>query len=156
MALAPGQGAGTLKVTSTPAGGMIFLDGLSTGKQTPFALPKVPAGLEHMILVDKKGYLPGVSRLRLEDGKTEEVNLLLKKGKALPGRVKVSVRTDPPGAVVVLEGKPTKLVTPAEIGLPAGKAVKLELRLPGHAKWLRTVRVVPDVPLAFSIKLKKK
>gem|GEM_PF-285953 len=47
---------GSIKVTSTPAGARIILDGDETGEVTPFTLEEIPAG-SHTVSVWKEGYL---------------------------------------------------------------------------------------------------
>lgn len=48
--------AGSIEVTSTPAGAEIVLDGEETGEITPFTLVDIPAG-SHTVSVQKDGYL---------------------------------------------------------------------------------------------------
>jgi len=49
--------AGTIEVTSTPAGAEIILDGSETGELTPSSLKDIPAG-SHTVSVRKEGFLP--------------------------------------------------------------------------------------------------
>jgi hypothetical protein len=48
--------AGSIEITSIPAGADIYLDGEETGKVTPFTMANIPAG-SHTISVRKDGYI---------------------------------------------------------------------------------------------------
>jgi len=48
--------AGSIEITSIPAGADIYLDGEETGKVTPFTMENIPAG-SHTISVRKDGYI---------------------------------------------------------------------------------------------------
>jgi hypothetical protein len=50
------------------------------------------------------------------------------------GTTSIDVRSEPAGASIFVDGRPTGLKTPAVLGgLPVGRAVKLRLDLEGHA-----------------------
>jgi len=68
----------------------------------------------------------------------------------------VHLISEPPNAPIFRNGKPTRKRTPAALKLPLGKASRLELRLKGHRKWIRTVRPVPGEKLTILGKLEKK
>jgi hypothetical protein len=53
---------------------------------------------------------------------------------AARGTTSIDVRSEPAGASIFVDGRPTGLKTPAVLsGLPVGRAVKLRLDLEGHA-----------------------
>lgn len=142
----PGEGAGAVRVLSRPRRARIFLDGIDTGKHTPALLRGVPAGVEHVILLARRGRRPAVRKLTAHRGKTARVKLALRRGR-LPGawreRVQVKVFSRPEGAAILVDGKPSGRRTPAKIALRADRAQKLTLELEGHDKWERTVRAWP-------------
>jgi hypothetical protein len=156
VAFAEGKGAGSIKVSSKPPRARIYLDGVSTGKRTPATLKEVPAGLDHVILLEKKGRLPAFERVDLKNGQEATVDLALEQGQPSINRFKLNVETDPDGAKVIIEGYPLKKLTPMSVMLRADESTLLELELKGYKTWKRTVRPVPGVDLTIFAKLKKK
>ncbi|MBI5510078.1 MAG: serine/threonine protein kinase [Deltaproteobacteria bacterium] len=53
----PEVAAGSVRVTSIPAGAMLFLDGLATGLTTPVTLPRLPLGGRWPVRLDLFGHL---------------------------------------------------------------------------------------------------
>ena len=53
VAFAEGQGVGSIRVVSKPRKARIYLDGVNTGKFTPYTLKNVPAGRRHVILAQR-------------------------------------------------------------------------------------------------------
>ena len=153
----PGQGLGTVKVGSQPAGARVYLDGVDSGRRTPTTLRRVPAGCDHVVMVVKDGYQPALSRFQLATGGQQQVNLPLEKGSAeLPGRLLVHVESEPEGAKVIVNGFPLKKTTPVAVKLLAGGASELYLEKEGYRPWRAQVRPLPGVDLTFFARLKKK
>jgi hypothetical protein len=156
VAFAKGKGAGSIRVASKPARALIYLDGVSTKKRTPATLKNVPAGLDHVVLLEKKGRALAFERLSLGDGQEAVVDLTLEPGKPSTKRIKVGVESEPDGAKVVTEGFPLKKPTPMAVMLRADVPTLLEIELKGHRKWKHNVRPVPGVDLTIFVELKKK
>jgi hypothetical protein len=156
VAFAEGKGTGSIRVSSKPPRALIYLDGVSSGKRTPATLKGVPAGLDHVILLEKKGRLPAFERVKLKDGKEAAVDLALEQGQPATKRYKLHVESVPDGAKVITEGYPLKKPTPMSVMLRADESTLLELELKGYKTWKRTVRPVPGVDLTIFAKLKKK
>lgn len=157
VAFSRGKGAGSIRIKSRPAGAAVYLDGVATDKKTPAQLPRVPAGVEHVILVERPGLAPGVARFMLEKDMNAELFLKLEKKPLVPaGEVEILIESEPPGAEILLNGKPTGQTTPAGLALPARKDSRLVLRLPGYRAWQQRVRPVPGVDLGIFAELKKK
>jgi serine/threonine-protein kinase len=156
VAFAEGKGTGSIRVVSKPSRALVYLDGVSTGKRTPTTLKDVPAGLDHVILLDKKGRAPTFERLKLKDGQKVVVDLVLQPGKPPTQRIKVGMESEPEGAKVVTEGFPLKKPTPMAVMLRADEPTLLEIELKGCKTWRRTVRPVPGVELTIFAKLEKK
>jgi eukaryotic-like serine/threonine-protein kinase len=157
IAGAEGKGAGDIKVVSTPPKALIYLDGISTGKKTPSTLRKVPAGLDHVVLLEKEGMQPVFERLTLKDADLAEVNLTLEKSETpMTGRILVHVESEPEGAKVRINGFPLKKQTPVAVKILNSGASELEVELKDHRIWENTVRPVPGADLTFFAKLKKK
>ncbi|NMB76250.1 MAG: PEGA domain-containing protein [Myxococcales bacterium] len=157
VAFAHGKGTGSVRIKSRPAGAAVYLDGVATDKKTPAQLPRVTAGVEHAVLVEWPGLAPGVARFMLGKGMNAELFLKLEK-KPLPpaAEIEVYVESEPPGAEILLNGKPTGRTTPAAVALPARKDSRLGLRLVGYKAWQQRVRPVPGVDLGIFAELKKK
>jgi len=69
---------GTLKVSSTPSGANIWLDGKNTGKTTPEILEEIAAG-SHKIVLKYEGYKDGVKQISVSSGKRSECTVTLTK-----------------------------------------------------------------------------
>lgn len=156
VAFAEGKGVGSIKVVSKPKKARIFLDGVNTGKFTPYTLKNIPAGRRHVILVEKKGRRPAFGVVDLEADQQALANLnLRRKGKKYKGRIPVKIESEPPGAAIFVEGGKLKNKTPAEIRLKADRSVRLEVVLSGHDKFVRTVRPVPGMEITILVKFDK-
>jgi len=153
VAGAEGEGTGQIKVTSIPKRAKIYLDGIYTGEKTPFVLKDVPAGLDHIILVDHKRRKPAFVRLRLEKDLESLANLRLKKrDKRFKGRISVMIDSEPQGASIFVNGGRVKKKTPTKLKLKADRASKLEVKYKGRKKWVRFVRPVPGIDLTVFVK----
>jgi hypothetical protein len=153
VAFAQGKGAGSIRVVSKPRKARIYLDGVNTGKFTPYTLKDVPAGRRHVILVEKKGRRPAFGVVDLEADQQALANLnLRRRGKKYKGRIPVMIESEPPGATIFVEGGKLKKETPTEIRLKADRSARLEVVLSGHDKWVRTVRPVPGMDITILVK----
>jgi serine/threonine protein kinase len=106
---------GQLVVSSTPEGGQIQVDGRTDASWvTPFTLPGLEPGT-HTITVVKQGFT-GESRTVdiTSAGKSFLVVHLAQAG------ANVSVSSDPPGAVIIVDGHDTGRATPAQLVLDKG------------------------------------
>jgi len=157
VAGAKGEGTGTIHIVSKPRKALIYLDGVYTGQRTPFTLRGVPAGLEHVVMLEKKGRLPAFMKLKLDKGQNASMKLYLKrKGRHWRWRALVHVDSEPQGADVYLDGKRTKNTTPTDIKLQMSRATKLDIRHRDYRSWIRIVRPIPDLNLTIFAKLESK
>ena len=102
-----------IKVSSTPKGAAVTLDGKDKGK-TPLTLEKVSYG-EHEIALRMGGYDRVLETVKVEGDKPIEVNAKLVE---LPGAVVVN--SDPSGAKLKLNGKPKGETPQTLTGLKSG------------------------------------
>jgi thiol-disulfide isomerase/thioredoxin len=100
---------GSIFVNSVPPDAEIYLDGDSTGNQTPHTLFDVRVG-NHVVSVKMDGYLssPPDSLIRVDEGKIDTVEFVLLKTSY--GSLKVSSNVD--GATICIDKKPKNEVTP--------------------------------------------
>lgn len=150
----PGEGTGSIRVVSRPRRAPVFLDGVYTGHLTPTTLREVPAGREHLVLLEKRRRWPAHREVRVRRGKRATVKLRLKRSRRRPqGDTRVHILSDPPGAAIWLDKENTGETTPAEIPLRNSSATKLELRHPETKPWKRVVRPAPKQKLTIFARL---
>lgn len=133
----PGSDAGSLKVTSAPAGATIFIDGEEQEAATNTTLPEIPQGY-HIVTVEKEGYRdPGPQQVTVQTGVTSTVHFTLQEARGT-----LSVASDPAGAEVLIDGVKHTALTPCMIpDVPAGER-DVTIRLSGYQDWKETVEVV--------------
>jgi eukaryotic-like serine/threonine-protein kinase len=157
IAGAQGEGTGTIQVASDPKNALIYLDGISTDKKTPALLRGVPAGLDHVVLLELSGREATAFRLRLEAGQNAVVQLTPKESTQVDdGRTTVSIESDPEGAKVIVNEWPLSKKTPIPVKLLNGTPSEIVIELDGYHKWRKVVRPIVGVDLTFFAKLKKK
>src|SRR5947199_778983 len=99
-----------LKISSTPDGAKVELDGWSEPKWvTPFTASNVAAG-KHNVVVTRPGYMQEERDVEVAAGKTLAVDIALN-----PVPPKVVVSSTPQGANIVIDGKDIGKTTPSEI-----------------------------------------
>jgi len=149
----------SVSVTSEPAGADIDIDGNATGKVTPARVPVKPG--EHRIVVRLNGYRSAqvvamVNKAQVfrfapvlnpadarEAGNSSAVSERFKKlfGGGIPaGKGMIDFVTSPPGAKIVVNGKPVAIATPAHAPFSPG-TYRIELRQSGYKPVQQTVHV---------------
>jgi hypothetical protein len=93
---------GTLNLKSTPAGATITVDGKFQG-QTPSSFPLV-SDRDYQLKLSKRGYTKISRTVRVVGGKTTPLTVLLR-----PELGTIFVTTTPPGARLILNGRPRDL-----------------------------------------------
>jgi PEGA domain-containing protein len=113
-------------IDSNPQGAQFQVDGKSDPSWvTPFTVASLSPG-KHIISVNKSGYSSEIRSVDVTAGGTSSLTLHLAPVNAL-----VVVGSSPPGAQIVLDGKPTGRVTPAQFAVEKGSHTVL-LRKPGY------------------------
>lgn len=113
-------------IDSSPQGAQFQVDGKSDPSWvTPFTVASLSPG-KHIISVSKSGYSSEIRSVDVTAGGTSSLTLRLAPVNAL-----VVIGSTPPGAQVVLDGKPTGRVTPAQFAVEKGSHTVL-LRKPGY------------------------
>jgi hypothetical protein len=154
-----GEGLGSVRLLSRPARARIYLDGVDTGRRTPHRMRRVVAGLEHVVLLDRRGYAPAVRRFKLAPEMEATLRLELQRLSRRERRVRrapvtVQLTSQPPGARVYVNRRYRRVKTPTEVRLDPRRASRVELRLGGHRPWRRRIRPVEGVPLVYRAELK--
>jgi serine/threonine protein kinase len=174
------QAGATINVSSEPTGGMIFLDGKPTGKTTPSIL-NVDRG-KHNIEVRKQGFGEENTNVNLTDGETysfaptlvsKNANAQQKaeqrerrgnffskifggSGQKIPaGKGLLVIRSNPAGATVMRNGKPTQGVTPLRVPMEPGN-YSVSLHLDGYKNSQQTFNVTEGKSTELNVTLEKK
>jgi len=117
---------GEALIDSSPQGAQFQVDGKSDPTWvTPFTVASLSPG-KHIISVSKSGYSSEIRSVEVTAGSASSLTLRLAPVNAL-----VVVASTPPGAQVVLDGKPTGRVTPAQFAVEKGSHTVL-LRKQGY------------------------
>jgi hypothetical protein len=106
---------GDLKVTSSPEGVKVLVDGSAeNGGTTPATIGKLSPG-SHQLAFSKSGYVTELRTVEITAGKTSELNVTLEQAPAV-----LSVSSMPPGAEILVDGKDTGKVTPVQFPVEPG------------------------------------
>ena len=117
---------GQAMIDSTPQGAQFQVDGKSDPSWvTPFTVAGLSPG-KHVVSVNKTGYSPDIRSVDVAAGSRSSLAVHLSPINAL-----VVVSSTPPGANVLLDGKPTGRVTPAQFAVEKGSHTIL-LRKAGY------------------------
>jgi serine/threonine protein kinase len=156
--------AGFLTVISNPANAYIVIDGASTGHVTPSQVQVAPG--QHTVTLRKMGYLEASDSFNMRAGEQQSRNVSLLPAGSTPeirvaqtgglkklfgnkvSGVRLSVRSNPAGATVLINGQAVGKSTPVEFGLNPGNYT-LELQFPGYQAVHKTITVEEGKPLAF-------
>jgi hypothetical protein len=136
----PGQAL----IDSSPQGAQIQVDGKSDPSWvTPFNVTGLSAG-KHIISASKSGYSPEIRSVDVAAGSKASLTLHLSAVNAL-----VVVSSTPPGADVVMDGRPTGRVTPAQFAVEKGSHTVL-LRKQGYLEETVTADLGPGQNFQYS------
>lgn len=141
-------GGADLSVESTPSKASVFCGTEFLGV-TPLMRARAPAGIVEL-RVQLPGFRPALDTLDLREGEHTTLAFELIE---LTGNL--SVRSDPPGASILLDGSDVGAVTPATLrGLSANIPHRLDLRLAEHGqRTIEAVRVYADSTTAVTVSL---
>jgi hypothetical protein len=129
---------GTIVVKSTPTGANVYLDGVYNGRTQQY-IDGVSPG-QHQIRVEKPGYQPWVSTVRVTSNVRTDVQADLV---AQPTFGTVSVTCSPSGAHIYLDGTYMGAAPKVLSGIAQGTHL-VELELAGYNEWSTRITVVAD------------
>jgi eukaryotic-like serine/threonine-protein kinase len=123
-----------LSVGSTPDGAEITFDG-SALCQTPCTLTGIAPG-QHLVTASKAGFAQASHTVSLESGANASVSLQLSQLTPI-----VSVSSNPAGAAIIIDGKDTGKLTPAQVILDKPGKHSITIRRYGYLESSNNVNV---------------
>ena len=140
---------GSLRVNYTPPDALLWLNGEIRATRSPAVLAGLPLNTAHQLRLDRNGHETLFAEVRLESGDPVELDLRMSEGVPL---ARVSVVTEPEGAVVSVNGAVVGEAPLHHIELPANTTYTLEVRHDGyvpvrHALMLRQEDEVVELAL---------
>ena len=155
---------GKVEISSIPPGASIFVDSRDTGKKTPAVLRNLTVE-EHEILLTKNGFEPFEGFVTVSSEQTGAFAATLKKTPALASdKVKrekairksvgsLFVESNPSGAAIYLDGKPTGNKTPHKFAELKTGTYKIRLALDGYEDKIQNETIRANVPIKTKIQL---
>ncbi len=144
----PAAQTGEALVDSNPQGASLQVDGQSDPAWvTPFTLANLSPG-KHIISVSKPGYSSDIRSIEVAFGSKVSLQFVLASVNAL-----VVVSSTPPGADILIDGKPMRRVTPAQFAVEKGSHTVL-LRKQGYLDETVTADLGPAQNFQYSPVLK--
>ncbi len=129
---------GSIKVSSTPPGAKILLDGEDTGKITPATLEDVPLSRTYSLKLELDKYRPAEERVTIYS--IEPMEFQKKLEEIQYGNLQVT--SNPSGAAVYLNNSNTGKTTPATLSnLEVGKSYTVRLSRSGYQEVTRSVNI---------------
>jgi serine/threonine protein kinase len=135
-----------LSVSSTPEGAQVSFDG-SALCETPCTLTGIAPG-QHTVSVHKAGFSAATRNLAMLSGTNSSVALELS-----PLGASLSVASTPPGAVILIDGKDTGKLTPAQLNMSKSGTYTVTLRRAGYLDQSSSVEVELGQPSSVSLAL---
>jgi len=110
---------GEMMVSSSPAGAIVEIEGRSASSgRTPWTSGSLKSGT-YKVTISKSGYSPEVRRIEVVSGNRTSVDVKLTSSQGF-----LTVNSDPQGAGILINGKDTGKVSPAEFSLdPAAQSI---------------------------------
>jgi len=138
-----------LVVETIPADARVLVDGKQLpGSLSPYHQRDLPVG-QHQLLVEKPGFTQHMQTIALDEHQDKRSLSV-----TLAPELKVatlSVSSSPPGAEILVDGRPVGLTTPAAVSeLNLGQH-SIALRLEGYAEGEQSVRVPEDALVSITL-----
>jgi serine/threonine-protein kinase len=110
---------GVVRLTTTPPGATVLVDGRAVEGQTPLTVPELEPGVAHRLAITLDGYQTVTEEVLLEAGDVEEMRLTLERTPLGDDETWLVVRPTPEDATVTIDGETYDGGGPYEIRLPA-------------------------------------
>ena len=140
---------GSLEVTSSPSGADVWLDGAKVGT-TPWEVERQLSG-EYEVRLSADQYLGDVALVTVQDETRTLHNVKLD-----PNFGDLTVRSDPPGADITLQGEDTGAVTPHTFQRITAGVVEVRLSLDGYGEAVNRPTIVPEQTALLDLDLQAK
>lgn len=129
--LEPGR---QLQVTSDPPDGVVSVNGERLSTPTPTLLQPIALGETASITVELDEHLPGFVRVEVTAETSSIVHL------ALAPAQRIDISSEPPGALVSVDGAPHGKTPAYEVLVPATGRFTIVVERPGFRRWRQRVR----------------
>jgi streptogramin lyase len=136
----------TLIVISNPTGADVFIDAMQRGT-TPATFTDITPGT-HSVAVSKIGYLGSYSTITVSPQQPSTVDVTLEPLKVGTGII--SVRSDPPGASIILDGQYTMKTTPYDFYEVTPGVHTLEVTMLEYGTYTKTITVDPGTTVVVT------
>jgi len=146
---ARGPGETLVEVVTRPAGATVIIDGEPAGLvRTPVRFLGTLAAGRHSIVLDHPRYSPVAEEFIVVPGGAARIEKILVKATA-----RLSITTSPPGAVVLVDGKPVGISPTDAVPVLPGTPVRVEVSHPETEGAIRDVVLERDGIEALRIEL---
>ncbi len=145
---------GELTVETDPPGATLVVDGMMSMVKSPGTLRMMALDQDVRVRIEKEGREPREVTVRLtRQAPSKTISVLLPEEQAKPGAI--TLVTEPPGASVVLDGKPQEGTTPLTLPeVASGVEHLIRVSLAGHQEEAATVKVAPGMTEPVKLVLK--
>lgn len=141
-----------IKLDVTPSDAVVMLDGKEVIRQSPAVIGGIVSGEDHTLTIQKDGYVPYSTLVKLRSGKV--MPLTLKLERLAPATGTVIVESKPPTATIYLDDVKTRFTTPVAISdLKEGSAHKVGIFLENYKYWSAEFTVRGNATERFSVAL---
>ncbi len=133
---------GTLQFSTEPFDALVQVNGTPiASKSSPFIITDLSPLQVHEIIVKRPGYTPWSTRVQVPAGQVHSLPLVRLNPERGRLGTTLSLLSIPRGAEVIVDGKPTGHVTPAQLDSVEPGIVEVVLQAPGCAPWRATIQV---------------
>jgi serine/threonine protein kinase len=149
---------GTLvRFRSTPPGARVYLDGRPLEGVTPMDLPDLPLdGEPHVATFSLDGHADETRRFHLMDGVgVQDVSVSLLAADAAGGQGRIRVTSTPPGAAILVGGKPVGVSPVGPISVAGDRSHPVVAKLAGYQVEERLVDVEAGANVEVAFELEK-
>ena len=142
------QITGTLLISSDPTGAEVLIDGRAVPGATNMQYD-VPPGF-HLVLVRKQGAGTGERSVRVQEGGLHPVHFILHSEGI--ERSRLSVRSNPAGAEIVVNDNRRIGTTPADVDLAPGR-YRVAVSRNGYRPVIQEIELTPGKPQSLEVTL---
>ena len=140
---------GALEVTSSPSGADVWIDGAKVGT-TPWEVDRQLSG-EYEVRISADQYLGDVALVTVQDETHTLHSVQLE-----PNFGELTVRSNPPGAGITLQGEDTGAVTPHTFQRITSGVVEVRLSLEGYGEAVNRPTIAPEQTALLDVNLQAK